>query len=93
MTKDVNYFYRPAIAIIYVTFILMFGLIRWLSRRGFNAEEATLIGLESLQRAAVGALTDTRRARVLELLRETGADDARWTCGRRAARERRPGTR
>ena len=74
VTKDVDYFYRPAFAIIYVTFLILFGVVRLLSRRGFNAEEATLIGLESLQRAAVGALSEERRVRVLGLLRSTGAD-------------------
>jgi hypothetical protein len=73
VTKDVNYFYRPAIAIIYVGFVCLFGVIRWLSRRGFSADEATLIAIEALQRAAVGALSDERRARVLSLMSEAGA--------------------
>jgi hypothetical protein len=75
VTRDVNYFYRPAIAIIYVSFLVLFGVVRWLSRRGFSAEEATLIGLDALQRAAVGALGDDRRARVLALIHATGAHD------------------
>jgi hypothetical protein len=73
VTKDVNYFYRPAIAIIYVGFVCLFGVIRWLSRRRFSADEATLIAIEALQRAAVGALSDERRARVLSLMSEAGA--------------------
>jgi hypothetical protein len=73
VTKDVNYFYKPAIAIIYVCFVLLFGLIRWLSRSNFSAEEATLIGLDALERAALGALSPVRRARVLDLLSTTGA--------------------
>jgi hypothetical protein len=73
VTKDVNYFYRPAIAIIYVTFVCLFGVIRWLARRRFSAEEATLIAIETLQRAAVGALSDERRLRVLSLMSEAGA--------------------
>jgi hypothetical protein len=76
VTKDVNYFYRPAIAIIYVCFVVLFGVIRWLSRRRFSAEEATLIGLESLQRAAVGALSEERRVRVLHLMLSAQADGA-----------------
>jgi len=76
VTRDVNYFYRPAIAIIYVTFVVLFGLIRGLSRRGFNAEEATLIGLESLQRAAVGGLSDERRARVVSLMLAVDSEGA-----------------
>jgi hypothetical protein len=73
VTKDVNYFYRPAIAIIYVSFVCLFGVIRWLARRRFSAEEATLIAIESLQRAAVGALSDERRVRVLSLMSEADA--------------------
>lgn len=71
VTKDVNYFYRPAIAIIYVSFVVLFGVIRWLSRRHFGAREATLIGLEALQRAAVGSLSEERRAHVLALMSAT----------------------
>jgi hypothetical protein len=74
VTKNVNYFYRPAIAIIYICFVVLFGVIRWLARRRFTAEEATLIGLESLQRAAAGGLSDERRAQVLHLLATAGAD-------------------
>lgn len=76
VTKDVNYFYRPAIAIIYVVFVALFAAIRWLSRRRFTATEATLIGLEALQRAAAGALSDERRALVLSLMKGTGASGA-----------------
>jgi hypothetical protein len=74
VTKDVNYFYRPAFAIIYITFLVLFALVRVLSRRRFNAEEATLNGLESLQRAAVGVLSEEHRLRVLDLMATTGAD-------------------
>lgn len=73
VTKDVDYFYKPAIAIIYVVFVVLFAVIRWLSRRGFTAAEATLIGLESLQRAAAGGLTAGRRTRVLDLMRSVDA--------------------
>ena len=73
VTKDVNYFYRPAIAIIYVCFVLLFALIRWLSRRWFSATEATLAGLDALQRAVLHGLTRQRRDGVLRLMRETCA--------------------
>jgi hypothetical protein len=73
VTKNVNYFYRPAIAIIYVSFVCLFGVIRWLARRRFTAKEATLIAIDSLQRAATGTLTNERRTRVLGLLTEAGA--------------------
>jgi hypothetical protein len=74
VTKDVNYFYRPAIAIIYVCFVVLFGVIRWLSSRGFSAQEATLSGLDALQRAAVGALSAQRRTQILNLMDSTGTE-------------------
>lgn len=73
VTKNVNYFYRPAIAIIYVCFVVLFGVIRWLARRRFNAPEALLIAADSLKQDVAGSLTEERRARVLTLLAETGA--------------------
>ena len=73
VTKDVDYFYRPAIAIIYVCFVGLFVVIRWLSRWRFSAREATLIAVESLGRSAAGSLTEERRARIVALLAETGA--------------------
>jgi len=75
VTKDVNYFYKPAIAIIYVAFLVFFGVIRFLSRRGFRADEARMIGIESLMRAAAGSLSEERKAQTLVLLQRTGADD------------------
>jgi hypothetical protein len=73
VTKDVNYFYRPAIAIIYVCFVVLFGVIRWLGNRRFRADEAVLIGLDALQRSAVGALSRERRAQTVSLLDSSGA--------------------
>ena len=72
VTKNVDYFYRPAIAIIYVCFVVLFGVIRWLSRKRFSPQETTLIGLEALQRAATGTLSEQRRSRILALMLETG---------------------
>jgi hypothetical protein len=73
VTKDVNYFYRPAIAIIYVCFIVLFGVIRELARRRFRPDEAVLIAIEALKQSAVHGLTAGRRAHVLGLLQTTGA--------------------
>jgi hypothetical protein len=71
ITKNVNYFYRPAFAIIYICFVVMFGVIRWLGRRRFTSDEALLIGIDALEREAVGSLSDERRAVVLALMKST----------------------
>jgi len=74
VTKDVDYFYRPAIAIIYVAFVVLFVIVRALSKRGFDATEATLSGLETLMRAGVGSLSEERKLHAIALLDTTGAD-------------------
>ncbi len=68
VTKNVNYFYKPAIAIIYVCFLALFGVVRWLARKNFSDDERVLIGLDALQRSAVGSLSRERRGHVLNLL-------------------------
>jgi len=74
VTKDVDYFYKPAIAIIYVAFVVLFAVIRALSRRGFGPTEATLSGLETLMRAGAGSLTEERKLHAIALLDQSGAD-------------------
>ena len=81
VTKDVNYFYKPAIAIIYVCFLALFGIVRWLARRNFSNEERVLIGLDALQRAAVGSLSRERRGHVLALLERVDTPLAREVSG------------
>jgi hypothetical protein len=73
VTKDVDYFYRPAIAIIYIAFLVLFAVSRLLARYRFGPDEAVLIAIDSLERSAVGSLSDERRAEALALLRDTGA--------------------
>ena len=73
VTKDVDYFYRPTFAIIYVCFVVLFFAIRWLGRRRFTPDEAVLIGFDALERAAVGTLTAGRRDLAIALLERPGA--------------------
>ncbi len=40
ITRDVNYFFRPTIALIYITFIAMYLVFRGIQRRALGADEA-----------------------------------------------------
>jgi hypothetical protein len=72
----VNYFFQPTIALIYIVFVAMYMVFRGIQRRDLGPDEAVLNGLEALKSAAVGELSDPRRAAALTLLDQTGADDA-----------------
>jgi len=74
ITRDVNYFFKPTIALIYMTFIAMYLVFRTIERRAFGPDEAVLNALEALKAAALGQLAEPKRNAALALLDETGAD-------------------
>jgi hypothetical protein len=51
-------------------------VFRGIQRRDLRPDEAVLNGLEALKAAAIGELSEPRRAAALTLLDRTGADDA-----------------
>src|SRR5262249_13193460 len=76
ITRDVNYFFQPTIALIYTVFITMYLVFRGIQRREYNADEAVLNGLEALKSAQIGELTAARRTADVALVGQTGADAA-----------------
>jgi hypothetical protein len=76
ITRDVNYFFQPTIALIYIVFVAMYMVFRGIQRRDLGPDEAVLNGLEALKAAAVGELSEPRRASAMALLDRTGADGA-----------------
>jgi hypothetical protein len=76
ITQDVNYFFQPTIALIYIVFVIMYLVFRSIQGRPFGPDEAVLNGLESLKSAALGRLDETRRQASLALLHDTDATGA-----------------
>jgi hypothetical protein len=76
ITRDVNYFFRPAFSIIYITFVAMFLAFRALESKSFGPNDGVVNALEALKAAALGQLDETRRQDALELLHTTNADGA-----------------
>jgi hypothetical protein len=76
ITRDVNYFFRPTLALIYCVFIAMYLVFRSLERRGFRPEEGILNAFEALKAAALGRLDESERQRALGLLDATCHDHA-----------------
>jgi hypothetical protein len=76
ITRDVDYFFQPTIALIYFVFILMYLVFRGIQRRDYTADEAVLNGLEAVKAAAIGDLSEPRRISAISLLDRTGANNA-----------------
>jgi hypothetical protein len=69
VSKDVNYFYRPAIAIIYVVLLLAYLVGRAvLTRRRLTGPRVRAIGAVAVADDQLGVLTEGRRASVLAML-------------------------
>ena len=74
ITRDVNYFFKPTLALIYVVFVGMYLAFRALERRHYRAEEALLNALEAVKAAAIGQLDEPTRLQALALLDQTCTD-------------------
>jgi len=73
ITSDNNYFFRPAIALIYVIFVLLFLWWRSLERRRTRSEETYLANaLMLLQDTALHDLDPGEKYRLLQWLRSSG---------------------
>jgi hypothetical protein len=75
ITRDVDYFFQPTIALIYMVFIALYLVFRGIQRRELGQDEAVLNALEALKSAAIGELSEPRRAEAMTLLHRTGAAD------------------
>jgi hypothetical protein len=75
ITKDVNYFYKPAVAVIYAVLIGFYVLGRELiGRRRLTAERVRVLALQALVDREIGALGKGRRETTLSMLRALPAD-------------------
>jgi hypothetical protein len=71
ITRDNNYFYRPAIGLIYLTFVLLFIVSRYLSQtRRLSQKEYLLNALSLTQEVVVHDLDKTERAQALSYLKQ-----------------------
>ncbi len=76
ITGDHNYFYRPTVALIYITFIfLYFGIEATLRRPRLSEQERLINALEIAKEAVLEDLDHRERRRALDLLNECSPSD------------------
>ncbi|MGD8413140.1 MAG: hypothetical protein PVF33_02840 [Candidatus Latescibacterota bacterium] len=69
LTQDNDYFFEPAVAIIYIVFVLTYILIRWIqSGRPRTSVEYLINALNEIQQIAIGDLDRHERDRALAYL-------------------------
>lgn len=76
LTGDNDYFYRPAIALIYITFVILYlGIEAFVRRPELSPQERLINALEIAKEVALGDLDHRERKRALELLKECNPAD------------------
>jgi hypothetical protein len=76
VTSDANYFFRPASAMIYVTFILIFLGIRTIQMgRNYSSHEYLMNALEEMKEAALHGLDEEHRKRTMNYLERSDPDN------------------
>lgn len=74
ITSDNDYFFRPAVALIYMLFVLLFFFIRSLrTAGGFTEQEYMLNALRLVEEAVVRDMDEEERGRAREYVRRGGA--------------------
>jgi hypothetical protein len=76
ITSDNDYFFKPAAGVIYVVFIMLFFLTRWLRRRRqLTPEEALACAADMVGEAALHDMDLREQRQALELLDRADQDD------------------
>jgi hypothetical protein len=77
ITADNNYFFKPTIALIYVIFICIFLIIRWLSSiTEYSSKTYLANAMEGLRELIIFDLDSEERARALKYLHKADKDNA-----------------
>ena len=76
ITSDVNYFFRPAIALIYAIFLILYLVFQAIERRRQSTSRANLArALDATTTAVVSGFVQDDRQRALDLIAATDAGD------------------
>lgn len=68
ITRDVDYFFKPTLALIYAIFVAMYFVFRSLRRPRNRPEDVMLNAIEAMRQGVLGRLEEPRRVEALTLL-------------------------
>lgn len=77
ITSDNDYFFQPTIALIYIIFVALYLITRFISRRtALTSDEKLVFALAAVQEAVLGTLDERERLRALRYLDELDQHNA-----------------
>jgi hypothetical protein len=76
ITADNNYFYQPTIALIYIVFVLLFLISRFIPRyRPFTQREYLVNAIEMIKESAINDFDEEEEKRAVEFLKNCDQDN------------------
>ncbi len=73
ISRDVDYFFQPAVALIYVVFVALFLLFRAVERRSLSSESLLANAASEMTEVVLDGASEAEVARALDLLDRSGA--------------------
>ena len=70
ITQDNNYFFQPAVGIIYLTFVSLYLLTRYVIHRSYHPQDYLANAIDLIMEGAIGELDPREYARAKELLQK-----------------------
>lgn len=71
ITEDQDYFFQPTIALIYITFVLLYLAFRYISQfQGLSKQESLVNALELAKEAVLHRMDEKEKARLAKLVQE-----------------------
>jgi hypothetical protein len=74
VTADNDYFFQPAVALIYVLFVLLFLVFKAIERRSLSADELLINAADMLREVVMGGATRAEVVRARRLLDRSGCE-------------------
>lgn len=75
LTKDVNYFFEPTVALIYIIFICLFLVFRWIGDRKATEQEYVINAMEMAKEVSLHDFDKSERKMALTYLRKGDQTD------------------
>lgn len=79
ITNDNNYFYQPTVGLLYVSFIVLYLVLRYVARRSYHPEDYLANATSIIMEGTIGELDPREYARAKELLAQADPKHPMYT--------------
>ncbi len=90
ITKDNDYFFQPAVGVIYLTFVVLYLITRYVIRRSYHSHDYLANALDLISEGAIGELDPREYAKAKSLLRKVDTDHPMYAAAQTLLQSTKP---